>query len=78
MQDMDLYGHSKSQYCLFRKRKVKIGTLFYVKFDRNSEGREGTPLGGVNLLVIIILYIFIFLKIYKSYIIVLKIMLNNL
>lgn len=40
--------------------------------------REETRERVVNLLVIIILYIFIFLKIYKSYIIVLKIMLNNL
>ncbi|MFV0228746.1 hypothetical protein OBK30_14580 [Empedobacter falsenii] len=47
-------------------------------FEIVLEGREGTPLGGVNLLVIIVLYTFIFLKIYKSYIIVLKIMLNNL
>lgn len=78
MQDMDLCRHSNHNIAFSEKRKVKIGTLFYVKFDRNSEGREGTPLGGVNLLVIIILYIFIFLKIYKSYIIVLKIMLNNL
>ena len=31
MQDMDLYGHSKSQYCLFRKKESK---------NRNSFLRE--------------------------------------
>lgn len=37
MQDMDLCRHSNHNIAFSEKRKVKIGTLFYVKFDSNCE-----------------------------------------
>ena len=59
MQDMDLCRKSNHNIAFSEKRKVKIGTLFYVKFDSNCEQREGTPHDGVIILVIIDL---VFLK----------------
>lgn len=37
MQDMDLCRHSNHNIAFSEKRKVKIGTLFYVKFDQKRE-----------------------------------------